>query len=193
MLNKAEKNRNQIVNAASKLFYRQGYEYTSFTDIASESGIPRGNFYYYFKTKEDILDAVIGTRKDNFRKLLDSWNTEFATPLERLHRSLNMLKNSESEVIRYGCPMGTLNTELGKADHPHRDDARAMFDLFRDWLVEQFQALGRDDADQLAMHLLARTQGITVIAHTYRDPEFIHREAERLHQWLDSLVADYQQ
>ncbi len=190
MLNKAEKNRNQIVNAASKLFYRQGYEYTSFTDIASESGVPRGNFYYYFKSKEDILRAVIGARTENFQKLLESWNEEYPTPLERLHRSLNILKNSEPEVVQYGCPMGTLNTELGKANHPHKEDARAMFDIFRKWLVAQFSEMGRADAEQLAMHLLARTQGITVIAHTYNDRAFIQRETAQLHQWLDSLAAD---
>ncbi|MGI9514997.1 MAG: TetR/AcrR family transcriptional regulator, partial [Anderseniella sp.] len=44
--------RDHIVAAASQLFYRQGYEHTSFADIAGAVRISRGNFYYHFKTKD---------------------------------------------------------------------------------------------------------------------------------------------
>ena len=42
--------RDQIVQAADQLFYRQGYEHTSFSDIADSVKISRGNFYYHFKS-----------------------------------------------------------------------------------------------------------------------------------------------
>ena len=51
--------REQITAAADELFYRRGYEYTSFADIAAAVNLSRGNFYYHFKTKDEILDAVI--------------------------------------------------------------------------------------------------------------------------------------
>ena len=46
--------RDQIVEAADRLFYRQGYEHTSFADIADAVQISRGNFYYHFKSKDEI-------------------------------------------------------------------------------------------------------------------------------------------
>ena len=46
--------RDQIVQAADRLFYRQGYEHTSFSDIADAVQISRGNFYYHFKTKDEF-------------------------------------------------------------------------------------------------------------------------------------------
>ena len=52
---KGENNRARIIEAADELFYKRGYNQTSFSDIADITGIPRGNFYYYFKTKEGIL------------------------------------------------------------------------------------------------------------------------------------------
>ncbi|HSX63230.1 MAG TPA: helix-turn-helix domain-containing protein, partial [Pseudoxanthomonas sp.] len=49
--------RDHIVEAADQLFYQQGYERTSFSDIAEAVQISRGNFYYHFKSKDEILDA----------------------------------------------------------------------------------------------------------------------------------------
>ena len=49
---KGEGNRQRIVDAAEDLFYKSGYNQTSFQDISDATDIPRSNFYYYFKTKE---------------------------------------------------------------------------------------------------------------------------------------------
>ena len=61
--------------------------------------------------------------------------------------------------MAYGCPVGTLCAELGKLDHPAKPRADAIFDLFTTWLADQFRALGRDDAGDLAMHLHGRVSG----------------------------------
>ena len=50
--------RDHIVEIADQLFYQQGYEHTSFADIAEAVNISRGNFYYHFKAKDEILNAV---------------------------------------------------------------------------------------------------------------------------------------
>ena len=54
--------RGQIVEAADELFYSHGFGQTSFADIAAAVQISRGNFYYHFRTKDEILDAVIDKR-----------------------------------------------------------------------------------------------------------------------------------
>jgi hypothetical protein len=55
-------------------------------------------------------------------------------------------------------------------------------------MEEQFNALGKgDDSRGLAVHLLSATQGISVLAHTFHDPEMITGEAIRLKQWIRAL------
>ncbi len=54
--------RERIEEKADALFYEAGFEATSFADIADAVGISRGNFYHHFKSKDDILDAVINRR-----------------------------------------------------------------------------------------------------------------------------------
>jgi AcrR family transcriptional regulator len=68
--------RDRIVEAADQLFYQQGFEPTSFADIAGKVGISRGNFYYHFKTKDEILDAVINLRLSNTEQMLDHWESQ---------------------------------------------------------------------------------------------------------------------
>ena len=48
----------EFVNTAKKLFFTQGYEQTSVDSIIKEIGLSKGSFYYYFKSKEDLLDEL---------------------------------------------------------------------------------------------------------------------------------------
>ena len=60
VVKKAEERKNEILDAAEKLFGTKGFDSTSTNDILNEIGIARGTLYYYFKSKEEILDAMIG-------------------------------------------------------------------------------------------------------------------------------------
>jgi TetR/AcrR family transcriptional regulator, transcriptional repressor for nem operon len=183
--------RDHIVEAADRLFYRQGYEKTSFAHIADAVGISRGNFYHHFKNKDEILDAVIEARSANTQKMLDAWETQGQEPGDRIRSFIHVLSANQSKIMRYGCPVGTLCTELAKSGHASRDEAGRIFTLFRTWLRRQFDLLGRKkDADALAMHLLAFSQGIAVLANTFGDEKFVRDEVERMCGWLDCIVAD---
>ena len=90
--------------------------------------------------------------------------------------------------MKYGCPIGTLNTELAKDRRDLQQGARALFDLFRNWLATRFREMGRTaEADALALHLLGRAQGIAVIAHVYRDAKLLQTETRQLQDWINQL------
>ena len=181
--------RARIVEAADRLIYRQGYEQTSFADIAAAVGISRGNFYHHFKAKDDILAAVIDLRLANSREMLEGWEVVGDTPAERIRCFIRILIANRTEIMRFGCPVGTLSSELAKLDHASKAEADEIFTLFRVWLREQFVALGRaDDADALALHLLARSQGIATLANAFRDKAFVAREVEDLCAWLGACA-----
>jgi len=185
---KGEKTRADIVGCANRLFYEQGYEATSFSDIVDASGLYRGNIYHYFKSKEDILRAVVEQRLEEFRTLLAKWDKVHINPKAKLLAFVDMITGHQSELVEYGCPIGSLNTELGKDRRDLQLAARALFDLFRDWLAVCFVALGRGaEAKTLALHLLGRAQGIAVIAHVYQDKRLLKRETDQLEVWIRQL------
>jgi len=181
--------RDHIVAAADLLFYRQGYEHTSFADIAGAVRISRGNFYYHFKTKDEILEAVIGARTADTRHMLAAWEAESENPEDRIRSFIHILIANRADIKRFGCPVGTLTTELAKLNHESRAGATELFSLFRAWLGVQFCALGLDEeADRLAMHILARSQGVATLASAFGDDKFIRREVSEMCDWLASVT-----
>jgi AcrR family transcriptional regulator len=182
---KGEGNRQRIIDVADSLFYQRGYNQTSFQDISDATGIPRGNFYYYFKTKDEILDAVVNSRVAQLAAMLNRCETETSEPRERLLMFSNMLEYNRDDVIQSGCPIGTLSSELAKDTPALQEKSRQAFILLRDWIRQQFEALGKTDADDLAMDLLARLQGVTVMACAFKDVDFIKRSHREIQDWIN--------
>lgn len=181
------KTRDKIVEKADQLFYQQGFERTSFSDIADAVQISRGNFYHHFKSKDAILDAVIETRLADRQKMLHQWEIDGETPEDRIRSFIHILILNRSKIKRYGCPVGTLCVELAKMNHPMRRYANEILTLFRTWLSRQFTLLGcKDDADELALHVLAHSQGVATIANAYQDDKFVQGEVDRICSWLKS-------
>ena len=59
VVKEAQERKNEILDVAERLFCSKGFDNTSTNDILNEIGIARGTLYYHFKSKEDILDAMI--------------------------------------------------------------------------------------------------------------------------------------
>ena len=189
MAKKSERTRQRIIDAANQLFYRKGYNRTSFTDVVDAAEVPRGNIYYYFKTKDDILKAVIANRLEIISAMLGDWDKSISQPLDRLERFVRIMYDSTPALLRSGCPMGSLTVELAKDQPQLKEEAKALFDLFQRWLANQFIDLGYpEEARDLSMRLLARGQGLIVIAQVYQDPGFLERGTQELNRWIEELA-----
>jgi AcrR family transcriptional regulator len=182
----ASDTRAAIVEAADRLFYETGFASTSFADIAAAVKLSRGNFYYHFKSKDEILAAVIALRLERTRKLLAQWEDEGDDAEARILSFVGILIANRAKIMRFGCPVGTLCNELAKLDHAAGADAARLFTLFRDWLAGQFRGLGHsdDEAARLAMHLLARSQGVATLASSIGDEAFIDAEVVEMRSFV---------
>ncbi|MCV0425017.1 MAG: TetR/AcrR family transcriptional regulator [Roseibium sp.] len=183
--------RQQIVNAADALFYSQGFAQTSFADIAAAVQISRGNFYYHFKTKDEILDAVIDKRLADREMLLAKWDETADDPARRIECFIKIVIVNQAKIMAYGCPVGSLVTELTKLDHASREKANQIMALFRDWLIRQFVELGcHADACDHALHVLSWSQGVATLAQTFKDEAFVQREVSQILEWLASIERE---
>lgn len=180
-------NRARLLQAAERTTYRYGFGSTAIADIAKEAGIPLGNVYYYFKTKDEIGDAIIELRVSRFRNLLRELD-KAGSPAERLCGFVQIKINNREGLARNGCPVGTLCSELQKHGGAAAKKSKVLFAEALAWMETQFQALGKGtDSRGLAVHLLSATQGISVLAHTFHDPGLIEMEAGRLKEWIRGL------
>ncbi|WP_306145435.1 TetR/AcrR family transcriptional regulator [Roseibium sp. MMSF_3412] len=185
---KSGSTKQQIVDAADALFYAQGFGETSFADIAQAVRISRGNFYYHFRTKDEILDAVIDKRLSDRDEMLRNWDEMSPDPARRIACFVRILIVNQAKIIAYGCPVGTLTTELAKLDHDAQDKAIRIMALFRDWLTRQFSELGCSaDAEAHALHVLSWSQGVATLAQTFKDEAFVAREVDQILAWVDKV------
>ena len=181
-MKQGEQTRNNIIKSANKLFYLQGFHKTAFSDIVKDVGLSKGNITYHFKSKEDILMAVFERRMEKTRNTLALWDKEHTDATARLCCFIDNLMEGKSELTRYGCPNGTLASELGKSNALTRELSQPVFELVRHWLTCQFLTLGYSSgqAKNLAMELFTRGQGICVLSQVYNDEKLFEREINQL-------------
>jgi AcrR family transcriptional regulator len=72
--------RERLVAAAVELLHQRGVERTTLADIAAAADVPAGNVYYYFKTKDDVIAAVIEAHKHQVRATLAEIDARYAAP-----------------------------------------------------------------------------------------------------------------
>ncbi|WP_281917895.1 TetR/AcrR family transcriptional regulator [Nocardia sputorum] len=178
--------RERLIEAAVRVFYQQGVEKTTIADIARAAEVPVGNVYYYFKTKDQLIEAAIGSHA----RILDAViaaSDQCETPAERLKALIAGWVADREQTVRYGCPFGTLSSELDKRGGGLDTAAAEVMRVLVDWAERQFAAMGRADADELAIAYVAAYQGISLLTNTFRDPELMVTEGARLSRWIDSL------
>lgn len=75
-MKKGEKRKEELLHIAYKMFLTKGYEATSVDNIIDEAGIAKGTFYYYFQSKEQLLEAVcmmmIEAEAEGARQILEA-------------------------------------------------------------------------------------------------------------------------
>lgn len=98
VVKEAEERRNEILDAAEELFGTKGFDNTSTGDILERVGIARGTLYYHFKSKEDILDAMIARMTGQLMAKAAQIVRQKEIPvLERLTKSI-MALNVDSSI-----------------------------------------------------------------------------------------------
>jgi TetR/AcrR family transcriptional regulator, transcriptional repressor for nem operon len=179
--------RTRLIETAMKLAYRHGFRETSLADIAEAARVPVGNVYYYFKTKEELGEAVVERRLAQFREFRDEMD-RLNSPKKRLLAFVDSIHRNREQLARGGCPLGGLCSELHKESSALAKKSAALFTEPMDWLEQQFRAAGRqEDSRELAVHVFCAFQGMAAVAHATNDPDLVVTEVKRHKDWIAAL------
>src|ERR1700680_4097573 len=179
--------RTRLIETATKLAYGRGFRETSLADIAEAARVPVGNVYYYFKTKEELGEAVVERRLEEFRAARAEWD-RWSSPKERLLAFVGSVQANREQLAGEGCPLGARCTELHKGGGALAKKSAALFTEPMRWLEEQFRAVGHEkDSRELAVHLFSAFQGMAAVALGTNDREGGGMEAKRLKDWIGTL------
>jgi TetR/AcrR family transcriptional regulator, transcriptional repressor for nem operon len=191
-----KRNRDKILQAAAGLFHRHGFQPTSLEEILGKSGVSRSNFYYHFRSKEDLGFAVLAWQVERFDAdvicgVLENEALEAREKLERLFRVVT--DGLRAAAYRNGCPFGNLAAELSGV-HPEFRNRLSAF--FRRWeqaverCVRDGVARGEFRSDvaarRLATALVSQIEGAVLLTKTHGDGEPIEAGAQAMLTLLES-------
>jgi TetR/AcrR family transcriptional regulator, transcriptional repressor for nem operon len=186
--------RDQILNAATRLIHLRGYHSTSLDDVLRESGVGKGNFYYYFKSKESLGYAIIDRVVQGFleRSLEPAFADSAADPVEQIHAFLDRIVESHRRRNCVGgCPMGNLASELSDV---HEGFRQRLAEIFEHWRVKLAAALERGrasgrlaaelDVASAAGFVVASLEGAILMAKVTKDIAVMEKSVAELKQYL---------
>ncbi len=186
--------RDQILNAAARLIHLQGYQCTTLDDVLRESGVGKGNFYYYFKSKEDLGYAMIDrtTRAFVERSLGPAFADTEADPIAQISAFLDrVLEAQRQRNCVGGCVMGNLASELSDVHEGFRQRLVGIFDIWRARLAEAVsRGQGRGsvranvDPARVAQFLVAGLEGAILLSKVTRDIMVMERCVDELKEHL---------
>jgi TetR/AcrR family transcriptional regulator, transcriptional repressor for nem operon len=197
---KAAATRDQILDAAARLIHLRGYHGTSLDDVLRESGVGKGNFYYYFRSKEDLGFAIIDRVVERFleRTLEPAFVDPTADPLDQVRAFLDRLLEAQRQRNCVGgCPMGNLACELSDV---HEGFRQRLADIFERWRVMLATTLerGREsgrlradlDAASAAGFVVAALEGAILMAKVTKDISVMEKCVVELKHHLTLYARD---
>lgn len=169
----------QILEAAGRLMAVQGYHRTAVDDVLRASGAGKGNFYHYFRSKEDLGYAILDRLLAHFeaRTLTPIFGLGGWAPLGQVDAFLDqILATQRARNCIGGCPLGNLAMELADAHEGFRQRLAQGFERWRECLGAAFtraQAEGALSADVqpdgLARFLVATLEGAILLTKVQKD------------------------
>lgn len=191
-----QRNREKLVETATALFHVRGFQPTSLDEVFERSGVCRSNFYYYFRSKEDLGLEVLERQIEAFadRVIRGILEDAGSTPRGRLERLFNAVTTEMRKgAYRGGCPFGNLAAEMCGAHPEFRARLSAFFERWQE-AVERCLAEGvgrgefRADLDLrgVAIALVAGIEGAVLLAKTHGHGAPIEADAHTMLKLLES-------
>ena len=194
MARPASNTRERIIIAAVELFYSQGYEATGMAQILKKSRANSGSFYFFFKSKEHLLDAVLDWYLANLEPIL--MRPVYAATEDPVERVFVLLDGYRQKILAtnfsFTCPIGRLALEIDPARRKVHAKIAANFEGWTDAVKRCFRDAhhrfpeGTDFA-QLSQFVLTVMEGGVMQARAHRSIQPFDSSVAQLRKHLDQL------
>ncbi len=168
----------EIIEAASRLMHLKGFNHTSIDDVLKESGVGKGNFYYHFKSKEELGYAIIENNLQRFSEhVTGKAFGNHKDPLAQVEDFLDIiLELHRQRNCAGGCPLGNLAMEMSDI---HEGFRRKLQGIFESWRVQMATVLqkaqvsgqlsDRADPTVLGQFIVAAVEGGILLTKVKKD------------------------
>jgi len=188
--------RDRLIEAATELFYVQGYEATSVAEVLEKAEVNSGSLYYYFAGKEELLLAVF----DRYKEMLWPAVIEpgFKRESEAIERIFAILQGYREgllyTVFTGGCPIGNLALEVGDHIPEARKKVAENFSGWCGWIEKCLEEAGERlpaslDRGKLAQFVLTVMEGAVMQARAHGSIAPFDASVAQLREYFNLLLA----
>ncbi|KUJ77565.1 TetR/AcrR family transcriptional regulator [Ruegeria profundi] len=157
--------RDELVRKALKVFYRYGFHATGMDKLVVETGVSKTSMYKHFRTKEDLILAVLKLRDEEFCENLFRRMNELAdTPAGQLLASFDALNEWFHEKEYRGCMFIKAGAEFQDVAHPIHKQSAEHKKIILNYLTDLARKTGARDPDDLACQIFLLQEGAIVTA-----------------------------
>lgn len=189
--------RDDLIDTALRLFYTQGFHATGIDKVLAESGVAKMTLYKHFKSKDELILAVLNRRDEQFRNwLMGEMEKVSPNPRERLLAMFDALEiwfrgRAFKGLGFFGCAFINASSEFGDQEHPaHRISSEHKRRIV-DYLTKVCADAGARNPSELAEQLALLKEGAIVTAHV-RGISEAARTAKTIAEGLIAAALDGQ-
>jgi TetR/AcrR family transcriptional repressor of nem operon len=188
--------REKLVQAARELFWERGYAATGLADVLERAGVRGGSLYYFFKSKEDLLRAVLEQYVVLLRPMVI--DPAFGTTEDPIERVFAVLAGYRAGLVltecRHGCPIARIALEVSDASEATRGLIALNFDnwarAIQAALDQAAGVLPADvDREALSRFVLIVMEGAVMQAQAHRDLSRFDAAVAQLRDYFDRLLG----
>ena len=190
---KGEATRARIVDAAAALIYQQGVAGTTVEEVRDGAQVSSSQLYHYFEDKPALVRAVIERQADRAISVQEQFDLSSLRGLGEWRDFV--VDHARKTDGRFGCPVGSLGSELAETEPEARAIVAASFKRWEASIMAgllRMHALGRlgpeIDPRRLALALLAALEGGLLLAQIQRDPEPLAAALDTMLEHITSLA-----
>jgi TetR/AcrR family transcriptional repressor of nem operon len=191
--------KNEIIETATLLMQSNGYKNTSLSDILQAAQVGKGQFYYYFSSKQELGLAVIDSFSNVWSKqLLDNILKSNKDPQTRFNEMFEwLIEDQMSSSAKCGCFFGNLALELSEHDEVFRHKIQLAFDNWIDALKPILAEMtnkpmqqNSPELDKLAHGVVALVEGGILLMKSKQDINILKNIAGLAHNLVSSFSND---
>lgn len=173
-MKKGEESRQRLIECAAELFWKNGYSATGISEILKQTGLPKGSFYFYFKSKDDLATAVT----EYYQKILleqfrsSSQGNDWESFIEEI---FDYLFGRATGQTFAGCPYAVMGMETALSKPAvasvFMEGLKKFEQIFQEVLL--YSGLSPDHAKILSQRMLSIYQGYLLLGRIINNTSFL--------------------
>lgn len=164
-MKRAEK-RAHLIDVAAEIFNRSGYHAAGVDQVIAEAGVAKTTLYRYFRSKDDLIVAVLARIDEQFRDdMRAAVDGVAADPAAKLLATFDFLAAWFATKTFRGCPFISAAREYGERTNPVFQESATHKRLVLAYFEELAYAAGYGDAKRIAQEINLLHEGATAVAH----------------------------